>query len=249
MFHSLHEIAWHRSFGLLIEQLDQADFWQTLVRRVGTGLQFNNWVALVFDQGRPWLLAESPAVNEQADELFQDYLKGLYRIDPFWRVNGEQPQTGLFHLADVAPDYFETTEYYQRYFKFNIVADEVQFNYLLPDNRLVLLSFGSEHKISETEIGWLSLIKPWLLALLRQRMAYEKIETGSVPDNLQALRETLTTRELDIVQLMLSGHSNKAMANRLDIALDTVKTHRRHIYTKLNIKTQSELFLIFLGAH
>jgi len=96
MFHSLHEIAWHRSFGLLIEQLDQADFWQALVRRVGNGLQFNNWVALVFDQGRPWLLAESPAANEQADKLFQDYLKGLYRIDPFWRVNGEQPQTGLF---------------------------------------------------------------------------------------------------------------------------------------------------------
>jgi len=158
-------------------------------------------------------------------------------------------RSGELMASSRKPDYFETTEYYQRYFKFNIVADEVQFNYLLPDNRLVLLSFGAEHKISETEIGWLSLIKPWLLALLRQRMAYEKIETDSLPDNLQALRETLTARELDIVQLMLSGHSNKAMANRLDIALDTVKTHRRHIYTKLNIKTQSELFLIFLGAH
>jgi len=205
--------------------------------------------ALLFDQGKPWLLAESPAANGQMDELFQDYLKGLYRIDPFWQVNAEQPQSGLFQLADVAPDCFETTEYYQRYFRLNILADEVQFNCLLADNRLVLLSLGSEKKFSEAEIGWFSLIKPWVLALLRQRIAYENIESKSLPDNLQALREILTLRELEIVQLMLSGHSNKGMANRLNIALDTIKTHRRHIYSKLNIKTQSELLLIFLGKH
>jgi len=249
MFHSLHEIAWHRSFGVLIELIDQTGFWQALVRRVGSHLHFNNWVAIVFEQGRPSLLAESPAADGRPDVLFQDYLKGLYRIDPFWRVNGEQPQSGLFQLADVAPDCFEMTEYYQRYFKLNIVADEVQFNYLLPNNQLVLLSLGSEQKFSEAEIGWLSLIKPWVLALLRQRMAYEKIETESTSDNLQVLREILTTRELEIVQLMLSGHSNKVMANRLNIALDTIKTHRRHIYSKLNIRTQAELLLIFLGAH
>jgi len=249
MFRSLHEIAWHRSFGVLIELIDQTGFWQALVRRVGSHLHFNNWVALLFEQGRPWLLAESPAADGGPDPLFQDYLAGLYRIDPFWQVNSEQPQSGLFQLADVAPDCFETTEYYQRYFRLNIVADEVQFNCLLPDNRLVLLSFGSQQKISEAEIGWLSLIKPWVLALLRQRMAYEKIETPAMTDNLQALRETLTARELEIVQLMLSGHSNKVMANRLNIALDTIKTHRRHIYSKLNIKTQAELLLIFLGAN
>jgi len=247
MFRSLHEISWHRSFAVLIELLDQAGFWQALVRRVGSGLRFNNWVAILFEQDRPWLLAESPAQDGGPDPLFQNYLKGLYRIDPFWRVNVEQPQSGLFQLADVAPDCFETTEYYQCYFKFNIIADEVQFNCLLPNHRLVLLSFGSEHKISEAEIGWLHLIQPWVLALLRQRMAYEKIETSAMTDNLQALREILTARELEIVRLMLSGHSNKGMSNRLNIALDTIKTHRRHIYSKLNIKTQSELFLIFLG--
>jgi len=247
MFRNLHEIAWHRSFGVLIERLDQAGFWQALVRRVGSGVNVNNWVALVFEQGTPSLLAESPAADGGSDALFQDYLKGFYRIDPFWQVNGEQPQSGLFQLADVAPDYFAATEYYQRYFKLNIVADEVQFNCLLPNNRLVLLSLGSEQKFSEAEIGWFSLIKPWVLALLRQRMAYEKIETPAITDNLQALRETLTARELEIVRLMLSGHSNKGMASHLNIALDTIKTHRRHIYSKLNIKTQAELLLIFLG--
>lgn len=45
---------------------------------------------------------------------------------------------------------------------------------------------------------------------------------------------------------MLSGHSSKGIADRLAISVDTVKTHRRHIYSKLNIKTQSELFASFL---
>ncbi|RVD78779.1 hypothetical protein A9HBioS_1282 [Pseudomonas koreensis] len=31
-------------------------------------------------------------------------------------------------LSEVAPEHFELTEYYQRYFRLNVVADEIQFN-------------------------------------------------------------------------------------------------------------------------
>lgn len=49
-------------------------------------------------------------------------------------------------------------------------------------------------------------------------------------------------------RLMLSGCSNKEIARKLEISAETVKVHKKHIYSKLGIKSQSELFSIFLQA-
>jgi len=58
----------------------------------------------------------------------------------------------------------------------------------------------------------------------------------------------LTCREGEIIRSMLKGHSIKSLARQLDISIDTVKHHRKNIYTKLAISSQSELFDLFLTA-
>lgn len=58
--------------------------------------------------------------------------------------------------------------------------------------------------------------------------------------------DTLTAREQEVVQLVLVGHSSNAISLKLGISLTTVKTHRRNIYTKLQISSQAELFNLFL---
>ena len=65
---------------------------------------------------------------------------------------------------------------------------------------------------------------------------------------MQRLGTALTLREVDVVRLMLAGCSNKEVARKLDISAETVKVHRRHLYGKLNIKSQSELFALFMKA-
>ncbi|WP_205192310.1 response regulator transcription factor, partial [Burkholderia sp. LMG 13014] len=52
----------------------------------------------------------------------------------------------------------------------------------------------------------------------------------------------------DVIRLILSGRSNKEVANKLAISAETVKVHRRNIYGKLAINSQSELFSLFLNA-
>lgn len=53
-------------------------------------------------------------------------------------------------------------------------------------------------------------------------------------------RSTLTCRELDVLCLVARGHSNKAVANRLDISEGTVKAHMKAILGKLNANTRTE---------
>lgn len=54
--------------------------------------------------------------------------------------------------------------------------------------------------------------------------------------------ETLTDREKDIVNGILDGLSYKLIADRHDIAIDTVRMFIKKVYRKLSVNSKSELF-------
>ena len=57
----------------------------------------------------------------------------------------------------------------------------------------------------------------------------------------------LTRREGEVVRMVLRGHSSESIGKRLGISTGTVKIHRRNIYAKLGISSQSELFSLFIS--
>ncbi len=255
---TLQDVAWHDAVGRLIENLDRPNFWTTLVRLLDRYVPVDNWVVLIFSAGKPQTLAESPAEDGGPDTLFQDYLKGLYLLDPFYIANREAPRSGLFRLDDVAPECFEQTDYYQRYFRLNIVTDEVHINVQLDADRTLSLSLGSQRQFSLEQVALLGLIQPWIAALMRQRMAFEgELDAtpaqppswqGRLESTARQMESPLSAREMEVGRLMLSGCSNKEIARKLAISAETVKVHRKHMYSKLGIKSQSELFSLFLQA-
>lgn len=48
----------------------------------------------------------------------------------------------------------------------------------------------------------------------------------------------LTSRELEILQLVLAGHTNKAIAAEMNISEKTVEFHLDNIYTKIGVRTR-----------
>jgi two-component system response regulator NreC len=55
--------------------------------------------------------------------------------------------------------------------------------------------------------------------------------------------ELLTNRERQVFQLLAEGNSNKEVANRLNLSLHTVETHRWRIMEKLGLHSAAELVL------
>lgn len=257
---TLLDLAWHRAFGQLAERLDQPNFWRALADVLGEHMALGNWAVLMFSDDRPRIFAESPYEGEGPDPLFHDYVQGLYLLDPFYIANRERPASGLIRLAEVAPECFRETEYYRLYFTHNVVEDEVQFNVSLDGARTLCLSLGSRSRFEPQQVALLELVRPWVCALMRQRLFFEAgvsepvaLSNGHRHANLEEMMARLgvplTARELDVIQLVLSGCSNKETAAKLDISAETVKVHRRHVYAKLKVKSQSELFKIFHNAH
>jgi len=66
-----------------------------------------------------------------------------------------------------------------------------------------------------------------------------------IRDYVQRLRKSkpplLSLREKGILQLLAEGHNTKQIADKLDVSIKTVETHRQHIMAKLNINNIAEL--------
>ena len=60
-----------------------------------------------------------------------------------------------------------------------------------------------------------------------------------MPEMLQ--RKVLSDREIEVMSLIVQGYINKEIADRLNIGLATVITHRRNIMDKLGFKSVSAL--------
>jgi DNA-binding NarL/FixJ family response regulator len=60
--------------------------------------------------------------------------------------------------------------------------------------------------------------------------------------------ETLTERENEVLSCLASGCLYKEIADRLNISLDTVRTHLQHIYHKLQVRTRTDAVLKFLAV-
>ena len=59
----------------------------------------------------------------------------------------------------------------------------------------------------------------------------------------------LTERELDVLQLLAKGHSTKAIADKLHIAFNTVRSHLKNIYVKLHVNCGKEAIAKVLAEH
>lgn len=61
-----------------------------------------------------------------------------------------------------------------------------------------------------------------------------------------AAEDSLSPREIEVLEQVASGKSNKAVADRLDISEDTVKAHMRNILSKLGANDRTHAVTIAL---
>jgi len=174
-------------------------------------------------------------------------------LDPFYQACREGYASGMYRLEEVAPDHFRQSDYFLNYFHDNVLEDEVQFILQVPGTGTLSLSLGMQRRFSLEETGLMTLLAAWVLPLMQQhwQQSAQRAPTmhSQVRDALSQFGTgVLSERELEVARLVLRGFSSKAMAERLKISPDTVKVHRRHLYAKLDISSQPELFSLFIQS-
>ena len=80
-----------------------------------------------------------------------------------------------------------------------------------------------------------------LLAKENEKMSNDRfIDLEVVLATDSAISDPLSVREGDILGLIAQGRSNKEIARSLCIAPETVKTHVKHIFVKLNVEKRAQ---------
>jgi two-component system, NarL family, response regulator len=81
-----------------------------------------------------------------------------------------------------------------------------------------------------------------LAETIRSVRAGKEILPGKVAKRLAARRQRadLSQREMEVLQLLTKGRSNKEISASLFITEDTVKAHLKTLFSKLNVKDRTE---------
>lgn len=59
---------------------------------------------------------------------------------------------------------------------------------------------------------------------------------------------SLTAREEEVLVLLSKGYSNKEIADKLSVSVDTVRSHLKHIYEKMHVRSRAEAVAHYLDA-
>jgi two-component system response regulator DctR len=65
--------------------------------------------------------------------------------------------------------------------------------------------------------------------------------TAASSDSLNERLDRLTTRERQVMELILAGKFNKVVADELQISMRTVEVHRANLFEKMGVRTAVEL--------
>jgi DNA-binding CsgD family transcriptional regulator len=256
--------AWVTLLGKSIDSLGNEIFPQILVDALKSLTDFDYSVVFAYYQSeRPLCLFHTFSPSKRV-VFVDDYLKGPYLLDPFFKACERQVDTGLYRLRDIAPDRFYQSEYYRSYYIQTGLSEEICYTFYLSKGVAVVISLmrsGESSRFSARQFALLESVAP-IIVSLAQRHWHDvpdrfdlKTPAGEVHEERSLIEKTvaalfrrrITPRETQVVAQVLQGHSSESIAKNLGISVGTVRIHRRNIYAKLQISSQQELFAIFVN--
>lgn len=193
------------------------------------------------------------------------YLRGAYLLDPFYTASVHGHPPGLWRMRELAPDDFFQSDFYGASevhpcisLEPGSLVEEIGFLVPLPCGFTAAYSLmrkTGRPPFDESEMSRLRALEPIVREALRSH--WRQLDSGALVNPLDGALEAafarfaqdyLTYQQRRIVQLILRGHSTLSISTIIGTTEGTVKIHRKNIYRRLEISSQSELFGRFIKS-
>lgn len=252
---------WNRDLSRAISALGSDQFFPALIEAIRGQVPIEYPQIWLYHRDLPpqVLYHEIPAsaVASQVDT----YLDGPYREDPFYQTSMNQPRSKFYRLSRITAGKLRESQYYRDYYAETGTVDEaIYLSRLRAGNviNLCMMRLPQQGEFSEQEYETLYLLAEPVSELIKSHSEHNDfavtylIQPGINHQIDLAFRtfgsSLLSPREKDVLELMLRGYGTDISATRLGIALETVRRHRKSIYRKLDVSSQTDLFSLFINS-
>lgn len=259
--------TWHGGMPNLLAGLETERFLPALDHLLQNISGFDQSCVFLYPAGALPVLFHDNMQDIPEPGAMHRYINGTYLLDPVYTACAHGRAAGLYRMAELAPDAFFEGEYFNSpdvhpciSLASGTLSEEIVFLSPLPGGSYAaysLMRCNGSPAFSNDELAALHLCQATLEALFQRHYAkLSQLQSGRIARSSaehlsQAFAgfasERLTAREQAIVSLILRGHSSLSISLHLEIAEGTVKNHRKHLYSKLGISSQSELFHLFVN--
>ena len=243
-----------------IAAINTADFFPAILDYMRSAVPFSGAFITRLHRNRPPDHIYDNVRAERHRDVVDQYLDTAYLLDPVYDVFMSGRSRGAMRLRDIAPDQFMRSTYYRRYYRNIALRDEMAI--LVPQGESAIFfslgRLGKEPQFSRRAVQRFRAELDVIAALTGKH--FERGHTGPVDTGPQPSDRTLTAaldafgegiltaREREVATLILKGHSSASVSTVAGITVGTVKIHRKNIYRKLSISSQSELLSNFLRS-
>ena len=197
-----------------------------------------------------------------SDAMVRKYLDNYYVYDPFYAHWRKHQQPGVYPLSKLRGKVQGLGLYIADFLSQSVISDEV--GVLLNDGPGWCLGIFLDRKKGSFTTAEIARLETRFTVFAAIHDCDIKSRTSNFRRTAQApslgreplaqsatllpavLWPELSGRERELVKLILAGHPTVGIARKLGITAGTVKNHRLHIYKKLDITTERELFLQYI---
>lgn len=176
------------------------------------------------------------------------YLEHAQHIDPFAARRLSRSDATVLTLRDVCEDATLPGTAFKQYLRGLGMGDRLTI-YLRDAGTIAaaiaLVRSQERPPFGGAEIAILRRAQPLIEHAYACALAVAGTSPASASDVV--LSAGLTAREADVAALVATGATNAEIARRLHLSLATVKTHLTRVYTKLGVRSRTQLALR-LGA-
>ena len=213
-----------------------------LINRVITvdGLRFNIYVPRLN-------LNEEVGSDLLMEQMSKDYANEYWSHDPMHPSCFEGTSvvviTNSLLMTDVS---WQQTQIYKEFFKPHDIFHNADVFFRQKNRIIAVLSLVRKNRkepFIKAEVELLTKLQPFIQYSLNKVYLPKRVH-----DRVSLAKKFgFTARELDVVELALTGASNKVLIGQLKISQPTLRTHLQNIYLKVGVHSSSELISKLLG--
>ncbi|UJW82620.1 helix-turn-helix transcriptional regulator [Hydrogenophaga sp. SL48] len=190
----------------------------------------------------PWAqLQQDSASHAQLDTMLRQYAETWWEVDPMHPSRFEDRDTVVVSNSMLmSDDEWRQSTIYTGFYQPSGYFHDCDVFFRQQGRIVAVLSMvrrDPAQPFSPAEVASLNQIQPFVeYSLGAIHVASRVISRTSL-----SARFHLTARELDVVEIAVTGISNKALCRHLGISLPTLRSHVQNIYAKVGVRSSSEL--------